>query len=151
MKKSYIALLFLAVIVSFSCTSSLYYKLFLKLLPYLFYSESSLSLSLISIIKTIQRVLILKSVVKLSFQLEKQRNSPFFPTNIDIESIQQKDEDTIPRLFHYFSSNNNASNSFNFSSNTCSASFTGSGDAISTPAFSALQLDNQSFLLLRTH
>lgn len=36
---------------------------------------------------------------------------------------------------HYFSSNNSASNSFNFSSNTCNASFTGSGDAISTPAF----------------
>lgn len=150
MKKSYIALLFLAVIVSFSCTSSLYYKLFLKLLPYLFYSESSLSHSLISIIKTIQRVLISKISRKAILSVRKTKNPPFSSTNIDIKSIQQKDEDTILVFFHYFSSNNNASNSFNFSSNTCSASFTGSGDAISTPAFSALQLDNQSFLLLRT-
>ena len=73
MKKSYIALLFLAVIVSFSCTSSLYYKLFLKLLPYLFYSESSLSHSLISIIKTIQRVLISKISRKAILSVRKNK------------------------------------------------------------------------------
>ena len=102
MKKSYIALLFLAVIVSFSCTSSLYYKLFLKLLPYLFYSESSLSHSLISIIKTIQRVLISKISRKAILSVRKTKNPPFSSTNIDIKSIQQKDEDTILVFFITF-------------------------------------------------
>ena len=150
MKKSYIALLFLAVIVSFSCTSSLYYKLFLKLLPYLFYSESSLSHSLISIIKTIQRVLISKisrkailSVRKTKIHLSLQQISTLNlfnkKTRIQSSSFFITFLQIIMLLIHLISL-----------------------QILVAPLllvqempyllllFSALQLDNQSFLLLRT-
>ncbi len=138
MKKSYIALLFLAVIVSFFLYILSLLQAFPKIiaLPLLF-GIIVITLSYFNHKKKIQRVLISKISCKTILSVRKNKEIHLiFSTNIDIEFIQQK-KTRIQSLvfFHYFSSNNNASNSFNFSSNTCSASFTGSGDAISTPAF----------------
>ena len=149
MKKSYIALLFLAVIVSFSCTSSLYYKLFLKLLPYLFYSESSLSHSLISIIKTIQRVLISKISRKAILSVRKNKQIHL--------SLQQ-----ISTLNLFNKKTRIQSSSFTFLQIIMLLIHLISLQILVAPLllvqempyllllFSALQLDNQSFLLLRT-
>ena len=102
MKKSYIALLFLAVIVSFSCTSSLYYKLFLKLLPYLFYSESSLSHSLISIIKNDSKGFNFKISRKAILSVRKNKQIHLSLQQISTLNLFNKRRGYNPSSFHYF-------------------------------------------------